>query len=101
MADTPDDPMPSASQRPHAAIVAVVAVVVLALVTVVAIYHYKKASDAITVLGPVIGAISSLVAAYFGIRAGSLAQQKSNEALGPRKPPPPGDGGDPAPAGGS
>ena len=75
------DPMPSASQLPHAAIVAVVAVIAVAVVTAVAIYHYEKASDAITVLGPVTGAISSLVAAYFGIRAGSSAQQKANENL--------------------
>ena len=85
MADKPADQtpnasdMPSASQWPHAAIVAITAIVAVALVSAVAIYHYGKASDAVTVLGPVIGVISSLVAAYFGIRVGTLTQQKQNE----------------------
>lgn len=72
--------MPSASQRPHAAIVAVVGIVAVAVVAAIAMLHYGEASDAITVLGPVIGVISSLVAAYFGVRSGSLAMQKVNEA---------------------
>jgi hypothetical protein len=72
--------MPSASQLPHAAIVAVVAVLAVAGVAAVAMLHYDKASDAVTVLGPVTAVISSLVAAYFGVRSGSLALQKANEA---------------------
>ncbi|HEV7807626.1 MAG TPA: hypothetical protein VGO80_17535 [Solirubrobacteraceae bacterium] len=72
--------MPSASQWPHAAIVAVTAIVAVALVAAIAVYHYTKASDAVTVLGPVTAVISSLVAAYFGIRVGTLTQQKQNES---------------------
>ena len=81
MANTPSEDMPSASQWPHAAIVAVIGVVAVAVVAAIAIYHYTKASDAVTALGPVIGGISSLVAAYFGIRAGTVSQQKQNENL--------------------
>lgn len=82
MADKPADQMPSTAQRPHAAIVATVAIVAVAIIGAIAIYHYSKATDAVTVLAPVTGVISSLVAAYFGLRAGSLAQQKANEGGG-------------------
>jgi hypothetical protein len=79
--------MPSASQLPHAAIVAVVAVLAVAGVAAIAMLHYDKASDAVTVLGPVTAVISSLVAAYFGVRSGSLAMQKANEAESIRRQP--------------
>jgi type IV secretory pathway VirB2 component (pilin) len=79
MADQSADLMPSAMQKPYAAIVAVVAIVAVGAVTAIAMLHYKKASDAVTVLGPVVAVISSLVAAYFGVRSGSLSQQKANE----------------------
>ena len=87
MADQPAESMPSASQWPHAAIVAVTAILAVAAVAAVAMLHYKKASDAVTVLGPVTGVISSLVAAYFGVRSGSLAMQKANEAESIRRQP--------------
>lgn len=80
MADNPADQKSSISQWPHAAIVAAIAVIAVAIVGAAAIYHYDKASDAVTVLAPLTGVISSLVAAYFGLRAGSLAQQKANES---------------------
>jgi len=80
MTDQSPDPMPSASQLPHAAIVAVVAIIAVAAVAVVAMLQYKSAADAVTVLGPLTAVIVALVAAYFGLRSGSLAQQKSNEA---------------------
>jgi hypothetical protein len=72
--------MPSANQPPYAAYVTIVGVLAVAGVGVVAMLHYGKASDAVAVLGPVTGVISALVAAFFGIRSASLAQQKSNEA---------------------
>ena len=72
--------MPSATQKPWGAIVAVVAILAVGAVTAIAIWHYDKASDAVTVLGPVVAVISSLVAAYFGVRSGSMSQQKTNEA---------------------
>ncbi|HEY7632392.1 MAG TPA: hypothetical protein VH817_16925 [Thermoleophilaceae bacterium] len=49
-------------------------------VATVAMLHYKGAQDAVTVLGPVIGVIGTMVGGYFGIRGASLAQQKANEA---------------------
>lgn len=82
---------PSASQKPYAAIVAVVAILAVALVAGFAMLHYDSANSAVVVLSPVTAVISSLVAAYFGVRSGSLAQEKSNEraARGPNTPPQP------------
>jgi hypothetical protein len=62
------------------AVVAVVAVLGVAAGAAIAMLHYDTASDAVTVLGPVTAVISSLVTAYFGVRSGSLALQKANEA---------------------
>jgi H+/gluconate symporter-like permease len=56
------------------------AVVAVAIVAAIAIYHYDTAADAVTVIGPVTAVISSLVAAYFGIRTGTMTQQKANES---------------------
>lgn len=72
--------MPSTSGRPHAAVVAVVAIAAVAAVAAISMLQYENASDAVTVLGPVSAVISSLVAAYFGVRSGTLAMQKANEA---------------------
>ena len=79
--------MPSAAQWPHAAIVVVTAIVAIGAIAAVAMLHYKAPGDAVTVLGPVIAVISSLVAAYFGVRSGSMAMQKANEAEAIRKQP--------------
>jgi len=80
MSDPSAELMPSATQKPYAAIVAVVAILAVGAVTAIAMLQYDKASEAVTVLGPVAAVISSLVAAYFGVRSGSMSQQKSNEA---------------------
>jgi hypothetical protein len=80
MPDDPEQMMPSTRQPSWAAWVTVVGIAGVAAVAVVAMLHFSTASDAVTVLAPVIGAISALVGAFFGVRSASLAQQKSNEA---------------------
>jgi hypothetical protein len=79
--------MPSAAQWPHAAIVVVTAILAIGGIAGIAMMHYKAPGDAVTVLGPVTAVISSLVAAYFGVRSGSLAMQKANEADAIRRQP--------------
>ena len=71
--------MQSTSQPPYAVIVVVVAILAVAGVASVAIFHYDDAADALAVIGTVTAVISSLVAAFLGVRSGSLAQQKANE----------------------
>jgi hypothetical protein len=80
MPDDLDQMMPSTRQPSWAAWVTIVGIVGVAAVGVVAMLHFSTASDAVTVVAPVIGAISALVGAFFGVRSASLAQQKSNEA---------------------
>jgi hypothetical protein len=80
MPDDLEQMMPSTTQPSWAAWVTIVGIFGVAAVGVVAMLHFSSASDAVTVLAPVIGAISALVGAFFGVRSASLAQQKSNEA---------------------
>ncbi len=87
MADQSVELMPSTNGPPHGAYVAVVAILAVGVVAAISIMHYKSARDAVTVLGPVTAVISSLVAAYFGVRSGTLAMQKVNEAEAIRRQP--------------
>jgi hypothetical protein len=80
MPDQSTELMPSTEQWPHAAIVVVAAILAIGGIAAIAMLHYKAPGDAVTVLGPVTAVISSLVAAYFGVRSGTLAMQKANEA---------------------
>jgi hypothetical protein len=95
MPDDLEQMMPSTTQPSWAAWVTIVGIFGVAAVGVVAMLHFSSASDAVTVLAPVIGAISALVGAFFGVRSASLAQQKSNEATVIRTlPSPPAEEGD-------
>jgi drug/metabolite transporter (DMT)-like permease len=79
-APQPKPLMPSTTQPSWAAWVTIVAVVGVAAVGIVGMLHFSSASDAVTVLAPVTGAILALVGAFFGVRTATLAQQKANEA---------------------
>ncbi|MGI8731120.1 MAG: hypothetical protein ACR2LK_14250 [Solirubrobacteraceae bacterium] len=71
--------MPSTQGRPYAAYVVSLAIVAATAIALVSMLVYDTAEDALLVLGPSTAVISALVAAYLGVRSGSLAQQKSNE----------------------
>ena len=72
--------MQSTSQPPYAVIVVVVAILAVAGVASVAIFHYDDAADALASHRHGHGCdLVRFVAAFLGVRSGSLAQQKANE----------------------
>lgn len=71
--------MPSTTQPSHGVIVVVVAILAVAGVATAAMFQYDDPSDAVTLVDTITGVISSLAAAFLGVRSGSIAQQKANE----------------------
>lgn len=52
----------------------------IVLVLVVTVWQFRNAGDVNAVLGTVITAISTLVAAYFGVQVGSAGKHEAEEA---------------------
>jgi hypothetical protein len=67
-------------------------VVIVGLVSIVgalalAVVFFDDAKDVIAITGPAFAVVSGLVAAYFGIRAGSLASERVQGAAAGHAPP--------------
>jgi hypothetical protein len=86
--DEVDDELPAARDPAWGARVVIigVAAVVAALGITVAFFN-DSAADVVSITGPVFAVISGLVAAYFGIRAGSLAGERIQGAAAGQPPP--------------
>jgi hypothetical protein len=67
------------SEPPWGAIVVMAGLTAIVAVFVVAVLHYKAASDVATAVGAVSGVIAALVGAYFGIRGAILAQGNAEQ----------------------
>jgi energy-converting hydrogenase Eha subunit A len=73
-------PKPSfLNDAPWGAIVVISGLVAIVIIFVVAIGHYKEASDVATATASISGVIAALVGAYFGIRGSSMAQEKAEK----------------------
>lgn len=84
--DGADQPPPP--QTAWGAWVVIAGLLAITAIFVVAVLHYKKASDVATAVGAASGVIGALVGAYFGIRGATLAQVNN-----PPEPPGGGPGG--------
>jgi hypothetical protein len=80
MSEDPTQIMPSTAQPSWGAWVTIVGVLGVAGAGIVAMLHFSSASEAVTVLAPLTGAILALVGTFFGVRTATVAQQKANEA---------------------
>jgi hypothetical protein len=67
------------NDAPWGAIVVISGLIAIVVIFVVAIDHYKQASDVATATASISGVIAALVGAYFGIRGSSMAQDKAEK----------------------
>jgi len=70
---------PLSAQPAYAVWVVVFAIGVLGVAFAGALIKWDSARDVVTTMGVLTGAVASLVAAFFGVRAGTYAQAKDVE----------------------
>ena len=67
--------------------VVIAGLVAMVVALALAVAFFDDAKDVVAITGPAFGVISGLVAAYFGIRAGSLATERVQGAAVGQPPP--------------
>jgi hypothetical protein len=79
MADQESEEKPLSAQPAYGVWVVVFAIAVIGVAFAGALIKWGSAKDVLSTMGVVIGGVSSLVAAFFGVRAGTYAQAKDVE----------------------